>query len=284
MQRSVKLNSGDSIPTIALGVYLTPKDVAADIVYKALKVGYRHIDSAAGYQNEEEVANGIDKWIQEDPENNTRDLVFFTTKVWDTNQGYETAKEAINISFEKVKKIGYIDLILIHTPRTNYEKRHGTWMAFQEAVEAKKVRNIGVSNYGIEHLKELFAYPDLKIKPSINQIELHPWYARKELAKFCQENSIVVEAYSPFAQAKKINDDKLLKLAEKVNKTPAQVLLNWSLSKGFVPLPKTVTESRLAPNLEALDFKLSNEDIATLDEWDGDYVPGWDPASYPLDK
>lgn len=284
MQKAVKLNTGNLIPSVGLGVYLTPKEVAEDIVYKALKVGYRHIDSAAGYKNEEEVANGIYKWMQEDPTTNTRELVYFTTKIWNVDHGYEAAKKAIEKSLENVKKIGYIDLFLIHSPQSNYEKRHGTWLALQEAVEAKKVKDIGVSNYGIPHLKELLAYPDLKIKPSINQIELHPWLARKELVKFCEDHAIVLEAYSPLARGQKVEDPKLAELAKKVGKTPAQVLLNWSLSKGFVILPKTVTESRLLPNLEALDFKLSDEDMATLDQWDEYFVSGWDPTVYPLDK
>lgn len=168
MQEFLKLNSGNDIAAIGLGVYLTPANVAADIVYKALKIGYRHIDSAAGYKNEEEVAEGIYNWMQEDPKNNTRELVFFTTKIWDTDQGYDAAKKLISTSLDKVKKIGYIDLFLVHSPRTDYEKRHGTWMALQEAVEANTVKNIGVSNYGPAHLNELFAYPDLKIKPCVN--------------------------------------------------------------------------------------------------------------------
>lgn len=263
---------------------MTPKDVAKDIVYKALKVGYRHVDSAIGYRNEAEVAEGIAQWIQEDPANNKREDIFFTTKIFDTDHGYEAAKAAIAGSLEKVLKIGYIDLFLIHSPQSNYQKRHETWLALQEAVESKKVRSIGVSNYGIPHLKELLAYPDLKITPSVNQIELHPWLARKELVKFCEDHGIALEAYSPFARGKKIEDEKLVALAKKVGKTPAQVLLGWSLTKGFITLPKTVTESRLVPNLEALEFKLSEKDIATMDEWDENWVSGWDPTVYPLDK
>lgn len=278
------LNSGYKIPSIGLGVYLTPVNVAKEVAFNALETGYKHIDSAQLYKNEHEVCEAIADWIKKDPVNNKREDIFYTTKIYDDDHGYELTKKAIEVSLEKAKDIGYIDLILMHSPRSNYEKRHGSWLALQEAVASGKVKSIGVSNYGIKHLKELFAYPDLKIKPAVNQIELHPWLTRTELVSFCFENKIVVEAYSPLVKGKKFDDPLLLQLAKKYSKTTAQILINWSLSKGFVTLPKTITLSRLSPNLHSDDFQLTAEDIKALDAKDEYLTTGWDPTVYPLDN
>ncbi|GMG30347.1 unnamed protein product [Ambrosiozyma monospora] len=281
---SIKLNSGHSIPAIALGVYQTPKDVAGSIVTKALDSGYRHIDSAAGYHNEQEVADAIGAWLKLNP-SVKREEIFYTTKVWDTDHGYDKTKKQVELSLEKAKAIGYIDLVLVHTPRSNYESRHGTWIALQEAVESGKVKNIGVSNYGIKHIKELLSYPDLKVKPAVDQIELHPWLQQTELVKYLKEQGIEVEAYSPLVQAKKVDNPVVGELQKKYGKSYAQILIAWSLAKGFIPLPKTVTESRLIPNLESADIKLSSEDIKKLDDIpkNDPYASGWDPTIYPLD-
>ncbi|TID16719.1 hypothetical protein CANINC_004171 [Pichia inconspicua] len=231
-----------------------------------------------------EASDGIARWINEDPENNKRKDVFYTTKIYDENHGYELTKKAIEMSLERSKNIEYIDMILMHSPQSNYEKRHGSWIALQEAVGTGFVKNIGVSNYGIPHLNELLSYPDLKIEPAVNQIEVHPWLTRTELVDYCVKHGIIVEAYSPLVKGRKFNDELLLQLAKKYDKTPAQILINWSLSKGFVTLPKTTTLSRLLPNLQAADFKLSEDDIAALDAKDEYLTTGWDPTVYPLDK
>lgn len=279
-----KLNSGNKIPSIGLGVYLTPVSIAKEISLDGLETGYRHIDSAQVYKNESEVCDAIAEWLKKDPSTNKREDIFYTTKIFDSDHGYELTKKAIEVSLERAKGIDYIDLILMHSPRSDYERRHGSWLALQEAVASGKVKNIGVSNYGIKHLKELLAYPDLKIKPAINQIEIHPWLTRTELAAFCQTEGIVVEAYSPLVRGQKFDDELLLSLAKKYSKTTAQILINWSLSKGYVTLPKTVTKSRLLPNLESDQFKLSPEDIKALDAKDEYFVTGWDPTVYPLDN
>lgn len=284
MQSYHTLNSGNKIPSIGLGVYLTPANVVEDVVFQALETGYRHLDCARYYKNEHEVCNGIAKWLKANPAKNKREDVFYTTKIFDTDHGYELTKKAIADSLDKAAAIDYIDLVLIHSPQSNSEKRHGSWMALQEAVESGKVKNIGVSNYGIKHLEELLSYEDLKITPAVNQIELHPWLTRQELVKFCQSKNITVEAYSPLVRGKKFDDPTLLKLADKYDKSVAQILINWSLDKGFVALPKTTTISRLLPNLESSQFKLSSEDLAILDSLDENYTSGWDPTVYPLDN
>lgn len=280
----IKLNSGNTIPVVGLGVYLASPEDALNIIHKALNLGYRHVDSAALYKNELASAQGIAQWLAEDPVNNKRKDIFYTTKIWDTDHGYEETKKAIQSSLEKAKSIDYIDLILMHSPQSNYEKRHGSWLALQEAVDSGKVKNIGVSNYGVKHLVELLNYPDLKYKPVINQIEIHPWFIRNDIIDFCKKNDIVLEAYSPFAKARKLDDPILKNIADKYAKTPAQILVRWSLDKGFVVLPKSVKEERAASNIDVFDFKLKDEDIKLLDEQDAQMSTGWDPTTYPLDN
>ncbi|ODV84904.1 hypothetical protein CANARDRAFT_28646 [[Candida] arabinofermentans NRRL YB-2248] len=281
---SYTLNNGLTIPKIGLGIYKTPPNVAAGIVYSALVTGYRHVDSAEYYENEEDACEGISKWIALDPANNKREDIFYTTKVWDDYHGYEATKKAIEGSLKKAEKIGYIDLILLHSPSSDYEKRHGSWMAFQEFVASGKVKSIGVSNYGIKHLEELLAYPDLKIPPAINQIEVHPWLMRSELCAYCKSKGIMVEAYSPLAKARKFGDPALVALAEKHGKGQGQILIAWSLAKGYIVLPKTVTESRLLPNLDVFEIKLTEEDLALLEKPNEYFTTGWDPTTYPLDS
>ncbi|KAH3663396.1 hypothetical protein OGAPHI_005386 [Ogataea philodendri] len=276
------LNNGNVIPTVGLGVYETDPKKCTDLVYEALKVGYRHVDSASIYKNEQEVCDGISKWLKEDSSHKRED-VFYTTKLWDADHGYEPAKKAIKLMLEKAKDIGYIDLILIHTPKTSYKKRHGAWKALEEAYEAGTVKNIGISNYGIKHVKEVLAYPDLKVVPAINQVEIHPWLGRKDLVEFCRQNKITPEAYSPLVRGQKMTDPLLLSLAKKYNKSAGQILIRWSLEEGFITLPKTETMSRLAENFDVFDFELSPEDIKTLSDLDEYYISGWDPTIYPLD-
>ncbi|QPG74501.1 hypothetical protein FOA43_001831 [Brettanomyces nanus] len=280
------LNSGNSIPILGFGVFQIPENDTSSLVEKALEVGYRHFDSAMDYENEAGTCDGIAKWIAQDPINNKREDVFYTTKIFDHNQGYEKTKQAIKDCLAKAKPIGYIDMILIHSPRTNYEKRHGSWIALQEAVEEKGVRNIGVSNYGIKHLEELLGYPDLKIVPAVNQVELSPWLMRQELVDYCKEKGINVEAFSPLTRGFHLGDKDLNKVASKHGKSAAQILIKWSMTKGLIPLPKTVNESRLAANFDVFDFQLTDDDLKLI-EHKGAYgiiSERWDPSTYPLDS
>lgn len=282
MSKLIKLNDGNYIPSVGFGVYLTPPNEAHDAVYHALKTGYRHVDSASAYKNEKEVCDTIAEFIKDTGVD--RKDIFYTTKIFNDDHGYEKAKKAIELSLEKASAIGYIDLFLIHAPMSDYERRHGTWMALQEAVESGKVKSIGVSNYGIKHLKELFGYPDLKIKPAVNQVELHPWLCREDLVKYCQDNDIHLEAYSPLTRGQNLDDETLISLGKKYNVSVAQILLKWSLQRGFITLPKSVTPSRIELNFQ-LDFDLSDEDMKVLNDKDeyGVTIKWWDPTVYPLD-
>lgn len=214
------LNNGKKIPVSGFGLYLTPPGEASQITYEALKAGYRHIDSAQGYNNEAEGAEGIAKFLKENPEVKRSD-VFFTTKIKNGSHGYEESTKVIKESLAKVAPyIDYIDLFLIHSPISDKEKRLGTWKALQEAVDSGKVKSIGVSNYGTPNLDELYAWDGLKYKPVVNQVELHPWLPRKDLQEYGKKYDYLLEAYSPLTQAKKLDDPELVAIAKKHGFTP----------------------------------------------------------------
>lgn len=275
------LNDNNKIPVIALGVYLTPQNMTQSIVYHALKLGYRHIDCAQLYENEKECGKGIEQWINESPPLHKREKVFYVTKIFDSSHGYKEAKESLKKSFSKVEQLKYIDMVLIHSPQSNKEKRLGTWKALQEAVKEGYVKSIGVSNYGVAHLKELLSWEGLKIKPVVNQIELNPWLMRKEIVDFCKSNDIVLEAYSPLTQGRKLEDPQLIELSKKYKKSPAQILIRWSLQQGFVVLPKSSKKERAKENLNVFDFNIDADDMNMLSHPNSNEVFAiWDPVNY----
>ncbi|KAH3687256.1 hypothetical protein WICPIJ_001772 [Wickerhamomyces pijperi] len=274
------LNNGRTIPITGFGVYQTPASKATTLVYEALKVGYRHIDSARIYQNEEESVAGIAQFLKEFPDVKREDI-FYTTKIWNEEQGYETTKIAIESSLERAKDIQYIDLFLIHSSLTNKEKRLGTYKALQEAVATGKVKSIGVSNYGTHHLDELFAWEGLTIKPVVNQVELHPWLPRKDLQEYAKKHDFYLEAYTPLTQGQKFDDPELVAIAKKHGYSVVEVLLRWSYDQGFIPLAKTATVARIKPNFDVLDHVvLDAEDLKILDKPDSYEVLTWDPTKY----
>ncbi|KAG9948361.1 Aldo/keto reductase, partial [Aureobasidium melanogenum] len=276
---TVRLNSGYEIPLLGYGVYQTPMDIAEEVTAHAVKSGYRHADSAAAYRNEAPTAAGLLKG------NLPRSELFFTSKVPPKAINYDAAKAVVDESL-RLTGLDYIDLYLLHAPYGGKENRLGAWRALVEAVEAGKVRSIGVSNYGVHHLEELEEWikqteeKEGKGKGgvlSVNQVELHPWLARDDIVEWCRKRGIVMEAYCPLVRATKIDDPLLTPLAKKYNKTTSQILLRWGLQKNFVILPKSVTPSRIEENRDIYDFELSEEDMETLNL--GSYEPcSWDPT------
>ncbi|RYN73995.1 hypothetical protein AA0117_g7372 [Alternaria alternata] len=271
--------SGYKIPVLGYGVYQTPADVASEVVQHAIKVGYRHVDSAVAYRNEQPSAEGMKK------SGIPREELFFTTKIPPKDMSYENSKQHIDNTLN-ITCFDYVDLYLLHSPYGGKENRLGAWKALVEGVQDGKIRSIGVSNYGVHHLDELEAWiKETEAREgkgkggviSINQIELHPWLARPDIVNWCKQRGVLCEAYCPLVRATR-NEDPLLKpLAEKYKKTPSQVLLRWSLQMGFVPLPKSVTKSRIEENAQIYDFELSAEDMKSLDT--GVYeVCAWDPT------
>ncbi|MFW7402129.1 aldo/keto reductase [Vagococcus fluvialis] len=267
MLDSYELSNGLNIPKIGFGTWQTPDgDVAESSVTHALKAGYRHIDTAAIYGNEESVGRAIKK------SGIDRSELFITTKLWNNNHSYEKAKLAIDESLAKLD-LDYVDLYLIHWPnpvdlRPDFATGNAeSWRAMEEAVAEGKIKAIGVSNFHPHHIGALLK--TAKIKPVVNQIFLNPSDMQPEIVSYCREKDILLEAYSPLGTGKIFEVDSLKELAAKYNKTVAQVVLRWSLQHGFLPLPKSVTESRIKENIQVFDFELSKEDMEIIDQLRG---------------
>lgn len=261
------LNNGVSIPKIGFGTWQIPDGEAVyNSVNHALKVGYTHVDTAQIYGNEVGVGRAIaDSGL-------AREDIFLTTKVWNDKHDYELAKASIDESLEKLG-VDYVDLLLIHWPNPKAirdswkEGNAGAWKAMEEAYKAGKVRAIGVSNFMVHHLEALFETAE--IKPQVNQVLLAPGCPQEELAAFCRQHDILLEAYSPLGTGSIFGNEVVRAIAEKYGKTVAQVALAWSLQKGFLPLPKSVTPANIEANLDIFGLELSAEDLAALDKVEG---------------
>lgn len=261
------------IPAVGLGVYKAePGPVTKNAVLEALQVGYRHIDTAALYNNEADVgdaiaASGLD-----------RSEVFVTTKVWNDDHGYDATLAAFDQSLDQLG-LAYVDLYLIHWPVP--ELRLDTWRALERLTLDGRVRDIGVSNYMPRHIDEILQ--QASVVPAVNQIELSPYNYRTRLdvIEFCAAHNILVQAYSPLTKARKLDDPVLSEIGLRYGKTPAQVLIRWALDKGFVALPKSVRPERIAENFDVFDFVLSPEDTLTLDGLDEGLATSWDPTDAP---
>ncbi|MGT2950383.1 2,5-diketo-D-gluconic acid reductase [Streptococcus cuniculi] len=260
--KTYTMNNGLTIPALGFGTYLSKDgDEVYNAVRKALEVGYRHIDTAAFYGNEESIGRAIkDSGI-------AREELYITTKLWNDAHGYEEAKAAFALSLEKLQ-LDYLDLYLIHWPnpagiRDRWQAANAdAWRAMEELVAEGKIRSIGVSNFMVHHMDELLK--TATIVPAVNQIRLAPGVYQEEIVAYCREKNIVIEAWSPLGRGELFTHPTMLALAEKYGKTVAQVALAWSWAQGFLPLPKSVTDSRIVENLDFEDIALSEEDIAAI--------------------
>ena len=253
---TISLNNGVSIPQVGFGVFLVPESETKAAVATALEAGYRHIDTAKLYQNEAEVGEAIAE------SGIPRDEIFVTTKVWNSDQGYDPAIAAFEASLDRLG-LDVLDLLLIHWPVPDLDRYVDTWRAFEKLQADGRVRAIGVSNFHIQHLERLFE--ETSVVPAVNQIELHPQLPQAELREFHARHGIVTEAWSPLARGGAVLDDPVVtRIAERVGKSPAQVVLRWHLQLGNVVLPKSVTPSRIQENIELFDFSLTDEDLAAF--------------------
>lgn len=255
-----KLMNGVEIPSIAFGTWkISDENICRKSVKYALECGYRHIDAARIYNNEIFVGKGISEFLKENP-NIKREDLFITTKVWNSDQGYEETLKAFEASLERLN-LDYIDLYLIHWPNTkNMATTFETWKALEKLYNDKKVRAIGVCNFEKHHLEELEQIST--VTPMVNQIEIHPYNQQLELRKYCESKNIIVESWSPLIQGN-VNDPLIVELAEKYKKSPAQIILKWHLQNWLLPLPKSITPSRIKENRE-LDFVLTKEDMEKI--------------------
>ncbi|MCL6615739.1 MAG: aldo/keto reductase [Anoxybacillus ayderensis] len=271
LQDAATLHNGVRMPWLGLGVYKVQEgDEVIRSVRTALEVGYRHIDTAAFYENEE----GVGRAIRES--GIRREEVFVTTKVWNSDQGYESTLKAFHTS---LKKLGfdYIDLYLVHWPVK--EKYKETYKALEKLYKDGFVRAIGVSNFQIHHLEHILA--DCEIKPMVNQVEFHPRLTQKELLAFCKQHQIQLEAWSPLMRGGELlNEPTLVDIAQKYEKTPAQVILRWDLQHEVVTIPKSVTPQRIAQNANIFDFTLTKEEMDAIDALNENRRIGPDPDNF----
>jgi diketogulonate reductase-like aldo/keto reductase len=268
LKRTLRMNNGIDIPQVGFGCYQVRN---SEPFYWALKHGYRHLDSAVFYGNEKQIGVEVRKAYVDF--GLKREDLFITTKVPTSAQGYEKARDIIKKSLANFD-LGYIDLVLIHHPSSsglkrkdpkNREQRHGTWKALEEFVDEGLVRSIGVSNFQARHIEQLMEIA--RIKPVINQFELHPMYVEYETIEACRVHNFLVEAYSPFAQFHKqlVEDPTILHVAKKHGIDVAKTILSYLISKGFIVLPKSVHEERIASNIQLEGIVLTEEDINAID-------------------
>jgi 2,5-diketo-D-gluconate reductase A len=258
-QTQIALNDGARIPQVGLGVWQTPNDEAAPAVKAALDAGYRHIDTAAVYENEEGVGEGIRQ------SGTARSDIFLTTKLWNTEQGYDQTLRAFDAS---LKRLGtdYVDLYLIHWPSAHRELFVDTWKAFVKLQEEGRAKSIGVSNFCPEHIERIVA--ETGVVPVINQIELHPDFQQRETRAFHEKHKIVTQSWSPLGQGKLLGHPVIAEMASRLGRTPAQVIIRWHIDNGLVVIPKSVTPSRIVENFNVFDFKISAEDMKILNALD----------------
>ncbi|MEY4079207.1 MAG: hypothetical protein RIS80_976 [Actinomycetota bacterium] len=267
----VQLYNGQLIPQLGLGVYKVQQDVAVDVVRTALDLGYRRVDTAALYDNEQEVgaairSSGLD-----------REEVFVTTKIWNDRQGYDEALEAIDESLLRLN-IEYVDMLLIHWPCPQQNKFVETWAALEKSLETGKVRGIGVSNFHPEHLDKLLA--SASVVPALNQVELHPGLGQSEIRAYDADKAIATEAWSPLARGQMSAADAITDAAERHSKTVSQVILRWHIQLGNLVIPKSSNPDRLAENLNVFDFELSAAEMAAIDLLESGHRIGPDPRTF----
>ncbi len=254
----VTLSNGVKMPQLGYGVYQVSKEECERCVLDALKVGYRHIDTAQSYFNEEEVGYAIKK------SGILREEIFLTTKVWIEHYGYEKAKKSVITSMEKLKT-DYLDLVLLHQPFSDY---YGAWRALEELYEEGKIRAIGISNFYPDRMVDLCLFSH--IKPMVNQVETHPFNQQIEAQKWMEKYGIQIEAWAPLAECRNdlLENKVLTEIAKKYEKTVAQIILRWELQRGIVIIPKSVHIERMEENFNIFDFTLSDEDMQKIAELD----------------
>ncbi|HVK92908.1 MAG TPA: aldo/keto reductase [Mycoplana sp.] len=256
---TITLHDGNSIPQVGLGVWRTPEDIAAPTVRAALAAGYRHIDTAAAYENEDGVGEGIRTSGVD------RKDIFLTTKLWNDQQGFDSTLKAFD---ESLKRLGtdYVDLYLIHWPAPNRNRFVDTWKAFVRIREEGRARSIGVSNFYPEHIARIVG--ETGVTPVLNQIELHPDFQQKTARAAHATLEIATESWSPLGQGTLLSNPVIGAVARKHGRTPAQTIIRWHIDNGLIVIPKSVTPSRIEENFRVFDFKLDDEDLAAIGKLD----------------
>jgi diketogulonate reductase-like aldo/keto reductase len=264
---AIRLASGKDIPRVGLGVWQVSGGQTLDAVRTAIGCGYRHVDTARIYGNESDVGRALREVSI------PRSEVFVTTKLWNSDQGFDQALKAFDASLARLG-LEYVDLYLLHWPVARL--RLDSWRALERLHDEGRARSIGVSNFLLNHLQELLG--KARVAPHVNQLELTPFLQRRDSVKFCRENQIVLEAYSPLTRGQQLKHPEVVAIARELRRSPAQVLLRWGIQQNFVVLPKSVTPSRIRENANLFDFELDREQVTRLDALEEGLVTGWDPA------
>ncbi|KAL8698579.1 MAG: hypothetical protein Q9201_006496 [Fulgogasparrea decipioides] len=256
------LNSSYTMPRLGFGIYQSPPAVCVNSCLTALKAGYRHIDSAQFYANEREMGEAVKK------SGIPRSEIFLTTKILSAGGSPEKSYQKCRDSVEKIDgREGYVDLFLIHSPNGGPKAIQEMWQALERLVDERKVRSIGVSNFGIGHIERMKEYAKIW-PPRVNQIELHPWNQQRDIVFYCNTHNIIIQAYCPLVRNMKAHDETLVSISKKHNKTTGQVLIRYCLQKGWVPLPKSDTPERIEKNADVYGFELDEGDMETLNGLD----------------
>ena len=269
----IMLNNGRTIPQLGFGVFQVKPEDTVEAVTTALQTGYRHIDTAEMYGNEKEVGDAVAKSGLD------RADVFVTTKLDNDVHLPDDAREAFDVSLEALG-FDYVDLFLIHWPLpTRYDGDFvSTWRTLEEFYRDGRARSIGVSNFQPHHIRRLHA--EAEIPPAVNQIEVHPYLTQDDVRAFCAEHQIAVEGWSPIAQGEVLGDPTIREIAERVGKTPAQVVLRWHIERGDIIFPKSVTAARIRENFDIFGFELSGEDVGAISALNKDQRSGPDPDTF----
>lgn len=274
LQATTTLSNGVKMPWFGLGVFKVEEGPElVNAVQTAIRHGYRSIDTAAIYGNEEGVGQGIRQGLKE--AGIKREELFVTSKVWNADLGYESTRKAFELSLKKLG-LEYLDLYLIHWPVAGKYKE--AWRALEQLYKEGRIKAIGVSNFQIHHLQDLMQ--DAEIKPMINQVEFHPRLTQTELRAFCKEQGIQVEAWSPLMQGQLLDHPGLKEIANRHKKSIAQVILRWDLQHGVVTIPKSTKEQRIKENADIFDFELTAEDMQLIDAMNENLRVGPDPDNF----
>lgn len=275
-QKIIEFYNGNSIPALGLGTFrVENNDECREAVKHAIISGYRHIDTAQTYHNEEKVGQGIKEGLEAAGLN--REDLFITTKLWMTDYGRENVQSAYEASLKRLG-LDYVDLYLIHWPGQDKDLITETWKAMENLYNEGKIKNIGVSNFHVHHLEELLQ--EASIKPVINQIECHPYLTQKELRAYLEAQKIVAQSWSPLMNGQILEDEVVKEIANELGKTPAQVIIRWNIDENIVVIPKSVTPSRIEENLNVFDFELSEDKLSRLNALNKDERIGPDPEVF----
>ena len=272
----IEFYNGNQMPMLGLGTFRVENDdTCKEAVKHAIESGYRSIDTAKVYGNEEQVGQGIKEGLESTGLN--REDIFVTSKLFFEDFGRENVAQAYETSIQKLG-LDYLDLYLVHWPGTNEAVMIDTWKGMEDLYKNNKVKNIGVSNFEPEHLEALLA--QVSIKPVINQVEYHPYLTQHKLKLYLAAQHIVMESWSPLMNAQILNDETIKDIAQELGKSPAQVVLRWNVQHGVVTIPKSVTPNRISENFQIFDFELSDEQMTRIDGLNQDKRIGPDPKTF----